>query len=87
MEWYVVGLGMLGLLMGLILIGVPIPFALAAASIPFLLDILSLKSSLVTVELKLWGVWFDYILLAVPLFVFLGELIGRSSIGPNLYWF
>ncbi|MGF1767897.1 TRAP transporter large permease [Enterovibrio makurazakiensis] len=87
MEWYVVGLGMLGLLMGFILIGLPIPFALAAASIPFLLDILSLKSSLVTVELKLWGVWFNYILLAVPLFVFLGELIGRSSIGPNLYWF
>ncbi|CZF81758.1 TRAP transporter large permease [Grimontia kaedaensis] len=87
MEWYVVGLGMLGLLMGFIIIGLPIPFALAAASIPFLLDILSLKSSLVTVELKLWGVWFDYILLAVPLFVFLGELIGRSSIGPNLYWF
>ncbi|MBE1273617.1 TRAP transporter large permease [Enterovibrio baiacu] len=87
MEWYVVGLGMLGLLMGFILIGLPIPFALAAASIPFLLDILSFKSTLVTAELKLWGVWFDYILLAVPLFVFLGELIGRSSIGPNLYWF
>ncbi|RXJ74026.1 C4-dicarboxylate ABC transporter permease [Veronia nyctiphanis] len=87
MEWYVVGLGMLGLLMGFILIGLPIPFALAAASIPFLFDILSLKSTLVTTELKLWGVWFDYILLAVPLFVFLGELIGRSSIGPNLYWF
>lgn len=31
--------------------------------------------------------WIDYILLAVPLFVFLGELIGRSSIGPNLYQF
>jgi C4-dicarboxylate transporter DctM subunit len=87
MEWYTVGLGLMGLLILFIIIGLPIPFALAAASIPFLLNIQSLSTSLITAELKLWGVWVDYILLAVPLFVLLGELIGRSSIGPNLYWF
>ncbi|BBB28092.1 TRAP transporter large permease [Neptunomonas japonica] len=87
MEWYTVGLGLLGLLILFISIGLPIPFALAAASVPFLLSIQSLSTSLITAELKLWGVWVDYILLAVPLFVLLGELIGRSSIGPNLYWF
>ncbi|WP_271272332.1 TRAP transporter large permease [Aliamphritea hakodatensis] len=87
MEWYTVGLGLLGLLVLFIAIGLPIPFALAAASIPFLLSIQSLSTSLITAELKLWGVWVDYILLAVPLFVFLGELIGRSAIGPNLFWF
>jgi C4-dicarboxylate transporter DctM subunit len=87
MEWYTVGLGLMGLLILFIIIGLPIPFALAAASIPFLLNIQSLSTSLITAELKLWGVWVDYILLAVPLFVFLGELIGRSAIGPNLYWF
>jgi len=87
MEWYVVGLGLLGLLIFFICIGLPIPFALAAASVPFLLNIQSLSTSMVTAELKLWGVWVDYILLSVPLFVLLGELIGRSSIGPNLYWF
>jgi len=87
MEWYVVGLGLLLLLMLFISIGLPIPFALAAASLPFLLGIQSLSISLITAELKLWGAWVDYILLAVPLFVLLGELIGRSSIGPNLYWF
>ncbi|HSG04713.1 MAG TPA: TRAP transporter large permease [Marinobacterium sp.] len=87
MEWYVVGLGLLGLLIFFIAIGLPIPFALAAASMPFLFGIQSFSTSLITAELKLWGVWVDYILLAVPLFVFLGELIGRSAIGPNLYWF
>ncbi|WP_261842999.1 TRAP transporter large permease [Aliamphritea ceti] len=87
MEWYTVGLGLLGLLVFFIAIGLPIPFALAAASIPFLLSIQSLSTSLITAELKLWGVWVDYILLAVPLFVLLGELIGRSAIGPNLFWF
>lgn len=87
MEWYEVGLGLLGLLMVLIAIGLPIPFALAAASLPFLWQIQSFQTSLVSSQLKLWGVWIDYILLAVPLFVFLGELIGKSRIGPNLYQF
>ncbi|WP_294606927.1 TRAP transporter large permease [uncultured Roseovarius sp.] len=87
MEWYEVGLGLLGLLMLLIAIGLPIPFALAAASLPFLWQIQSFQTSLVSSQLKLWGVWIDYILLAVPLFVFLGELIGKSRIGPNLYQF
>ena len=87
MEWYHVGLGLLGLLMIFIALGLPIPFALAAASLPFLWNIQGFETSVVSSELKLWGVWIDYILLAVPLFVFLGELIGKSRIGPNLYQF
>jgi tripartite ATP-independent transporter DctM subunit len=87
MEWYHVGIGLLTLLMLFIGLGLPIPFALAAASMPFLFYIQGWSTALVSSELKLWGVWIDYILLAVPLFVFLGELIGRSNIGPNLYQF
>ena len=87
MEWYHVGVGILALLMFFIALGLPIPFALAAASLPFLWAIQDFQTSLISAELKLWGVWVDYILLAVPLFVFLGELIARSNIGPNLYRF
>ena len=65
----------------------PLPFALAGASLPFLWLIQDFSTSLISTELKIWGVWVDYILLAVPLFVFLGELIARSTIGPNLYRF
>lgn len=87
MEWYHVGIGLLVLLVLFIGIGLSIPFALAAASLPFLFYIQGWSTALVSSELKLWGVWIDYVLLAVPLFVFLGELIGRSDIGPNLYRF
>lgn len=87
MEWYEVGIGLLALLILLIAVGLPIPFALAAASLPFLWQIQTFNTSIVSSQLKLWGVWINYILLAVPLFVFLGELISRSSIGPNLYQF
>lgn len=85
MEWYVVGPGLFALLIFFIILGVPVPFALAAAALPFLWQIQSFPTSLVASSLKLWGVWVDYILLAVPLFVLLGELIGRSTIGPHLY--
>ena len=87
MEWYHVGVGLLALLVLFIGVGLSIPFALAAASLPFLFYIQGWSTALVSSELKLWGVWIDYILLAVPLFVFLGELIGRSTIGPNLFQF
>ena len=87
MEWYHVGIGLLALLVLFIGLGLSIPFALAAASMPFLFYIQGWSTALVSSELKLWGVWIDYILLAVPLFVFLGELIGRSNIGPNLFQF
>lgn len=87
MVWYEVALGLMGLLVLLIALGLPIPFALAAASLPFLWQIQSFNTSLVSSQLKLWGVWINYILLAVPLFVFLGELISRSNIGANLYMF
>lgn len=87
MEWYQIGLSLMALLIFFIFVGLPIPFAMAAAALPFLLSIQGLSTSLVSAELKLWGVWIDYILLSVPLFVFLGELIGRSNIGPNLYRF
>jgi tripartite ATP-independent transporter DctM subunit len=85
MEWQLVGGGILVLLVLFIAVGLPIPFALAAASLPFLWTIQDFSTSLISAELMLWRVWVDYILLAVPLFVFLGELVGRSRIGPRLY--
>ena len=77
----------MGLLILLIAIGVPIPFALAAASLPFLWQIQTFDTSIVSTQLQLWGIWINDILLAVPLFVVLGELISRSNIGANLHRF
>ncbi|MGH6903794.1 MAG: TRAP transporter large permease [Geminicoccaceae bacterium] len=85
MEWYVVGGGLVALLVALIGLGLPIPFALAAASLPFLWTIQDWSTSLISAELMLWGTWVNYILLSVPLFVLLGELVARSQIGPRLY--
>ena len=87
MEWYEAAIGLLTLLVVLIAIGLPIPFALAASALPFLWQIQDFRVSLISTELKLWGAWVHYVFIAVPLFVFMGELIGRSRIGPNLFTF
>lgn len=85
MEWYFVALGIVTLLTVLIAIGLPIPFALVAASVPFLWGIQSFSTSLMSAELMLWGSWINYILVAVPIFILLGEIVGRSEIGPRLF--
>jgi C4-dicarboxylate transporter DctM subunit len=85
MEWYFFGSGIIALLVFFIAIGLPIPFALAAASLPFLWTIQDWSTSLMSVELMLASVWGNYILIAIPLFVFLSEMVGRSNIGSRLY--
>jgi tripartite ATP-independent transporter DctM subunit len=85
MEWYTIGAAVFGILVVLIAFGLPVPFAMIAASMPFLWMIQEWSTSLISVELMVWKTWVHYILLAVPLFIFLGELVARSSIGPRLY--
>ncbi|QIE56636.1 TRAP transporter large permease [Pikeienuella piscinae] len=85
MEWYEALAGILALLLVLVAIGLPLPFALAGAAIPFFWHVQDLRRALMGAEFMIWQTWFNYILLAVPLFVFLGELVGRSNIGTALY--
>lgn len=85
MEWYHVGIGLLSLLIIFISIGIPIPFALVGSSLPFLWSIQDFNTSLMSNQLQLWRTWIDYILLSVPIFVFLGELIAKSNLGEKLY--
>lgn len=85
MEWYYVAIGLITLLLIFISMGVPIPFALVGASLPFLWTIQDFNTSLMSNQLQLWRTWIDYVLLSVPLFVFLGELIAKSNLGEKLY--
>ncbi len=86
MEWYYVAIGLFRFYYFLFIsIGVPIPFALVGASLPFLWTIQDFNTSLMSNQLQLWRTWIDYILLSVPLFVFLGELIAKSNLGEKLY--
>ena len=85
MEWYVVLLGVFGLLVLFLVIGLPIPFAMGAATLPFLWNIQTVSQSFVSAKMTVWGTWAHFELMAVPLFTLLGEIVGRSQIGSRLY--
>ena len=85
MEWYLAGAAIVALLVVLIALGLPIPFALVVSCLPFLWQIQSFESSVMTAELMLWQAWDSYVLVAIPLFIFLGDLVAHSSIGSRLY--
>jgi tripartite ATP-independent transporter DctM subunit len=67
-----------------ILIGYPLPFIVGGVAM-FLgfavmgTDVFSL------LRLRLWGMMCDYILLAIPLFVFMGSMVEKSGASERLY--
>lgn len=85
MEWYVAGAGIVSALVFLIALGIPIPFAMVAASLPFLWIGQDFSMSVATAEMMLWKSWDSYILVSIPLFIFLGDIVAHSAIGTRLY--
>jgi tripartite ATP-independent transporter DctM subunit len=85
MEWYLAGAAIVALLVFLIALGLPIPFALVASCLPFLWQIQTFESSVMTTEMMLWQAWDSYVLVSIPLFIFLGDLVAHSNIGSRLY--
>ncbi|MBN1856493.1 MAG: TRAP transporter large permease subunit, partial [Dehalococcoidia bacterium] len=67
-----------------ILIGYPLPFVVGGVAMFLGLavmggDVFSL------LRLRLWGMMSDYILLAIPLFVFMGSMVEKSGASERLY--
>jgi len=84
-EWYTVGLMVLGIMLFLTTIGVPIPFALGIASIVLLVPAVGLDKLGPAVAIRTFGVWWSFGLMAVPLFILVGEIVSVSGLGNKLY--
>lgn len=70
-------------LVGLLLIGVPVGFALGMAGI---LSILSVGPQfLMQIPLTITKSFSDVVLIAVPLFILMGEILYRGKVGQNLF--
>ena len=76
MAWLVILL-----LLGLILIGVPIGFALMITAG---LSMLVADINLITLPVQMFSGTTSIVLLAIPLFIFMGELMGASTISQRL---
>ncbi|MEQ9813731.1 MAG: TRAP transporter large permease [Azospirillaceae bacterium] len=77
-------IGVLALLL-LILIGVPIGFAMAAIGVLGNLAVLGLNPTMMQMGLVAWEGGTNFFLIAVPLFILMGQLVYRSGIAADLY--
>ena len=67
-----------------ILIGYPLPFIVGGVAM--LLGMAVMGTEVFSLlRLRLWGMMSDYILLAIPLFVFMGSMVERSGSAERLY--
>ena len=85
MEWYLAGLIVLGVMLLLTMIGVPIPFALGIASVVLLVPAVGLEKLGPAIAVRTFGVWWSFGLMAVPLFILVGEIVSVSGLGHKLY--
>ncbi|BDA85137.1 membrane protein [Aureimonas sp. SA4125] len=77
------GIGFL-IMLGLMLIGVPVAIALFGTAALGAVVYLGLPTLLVFGN-QTWSVLNDFILTAIPLFIFLGELLVRSGVADGMY--
>jgi C4-dicarboxylate transporter DctM subunit len=82
-------LGWLAILvmLGLIFLGVPIAFALAAVGIAGNLITLGVPQTAVLVQLTAWENGTNFVLVAVPLFILMGQLAFHTGIATDFYDF
>ncbi|MXX14203.1 MAG: TRAP transporter large permease subunit, partial [Gemmatimonadetes bacterium] len=72
-----------GVLFLLLLIGFPVAFTLGGVS--FILGYLTFGPAFFNLlPLRIWGVMTNYVLIAVPLFVFMGVMLEKSGLAENL---
>ncbi|HOG16969.1 MAG TPA: TRAP transporter large permease subunit [Syntrophales bacterium] len=86
MEWHLVTIIMLFILIGLFLLRVPVAFALGLAGATGIC--LFLKPAAISVVGNIaWEVSTNFVLLCLPLFLLMGEIMFRMKLGEGLFAF
>lgn len=82
-----VTIGLLGIavLIGLLVLGVPIAFAMAVVGIAGTGMVVGLPQALSQVTLVTWAKGTDFVIVCIPLFVFMGQLTATTGIAGDLY--
>lgn len=80
-----VGIAAIGVLLALIAAGVPIAFAMALVGLVGSVAVTSLPQTLVQIGLLSWENGSNFLLIAVPLFIYMGQMVAKSGIAGDLY--
>lgn len=84
MDWLLPSLSILAALIAALMVGVPIAFALGGISVLGILVFLD-PSALSAISNITWGSSNEFVLTAVPLFLFMSEVILFTGIGADLF--
>lgn len=81
--------GMIGIvvMLGLLVLGVPIAFAMAVVGIVGTAVVAGITQTLSQVTLVTWDKGTDFVIVCIPLFVFMGQLTATTGIAGDLYEF
>lgn len=82
MDFLTIGI-LVATLLGLLMIGMPVGFALGLAGVASILTIG--PSFLIQIPLTFTRAFSDVILIAIPLFVLMGEILYRGKVGQQLF--
>lgn len=85
MDPVTIGLLGIGVLVGLLVLGVPIAFAMAVVGIAGTGMVVGLPQTLSQVTLVTWDKGTDFVIVCIPLFVFMGQLTATTGIAGDLY--
>ncbi len=87
MDPVYVGLIGIGLMLVLLVIGVPIAFAMAVVGIIGTAVVVGIPQTLSQVTLVTWDKGTDFVIVCIPLFIFMGQLTATTGIAGDLYEF
>src|SRR3990172_1782818 len=85
MDWYVLGCLLAFIIVVLIVLGVPVAVSLGLTSALFLLGELGLDRTLAVLGTEFFEFWTNYPLIAVPLFILMGEFLFVGGTADDIF--
>ena len=85
MDPVAIGITAMIVVMALIFYGVPIGFALAAVGIVGNGVMIGWHQAVVQTQLVAWDVGTDFLVIAIPLFLFMGQLVYHTGVAADLF--
>lgn len=82
-----VGILAIFLMIGLTLLGVPIALALLAVASVGDFYLMGFPQTAMQIHMITWETGTNFLLIAVPCFVFMGQLVYHTEITPDMYTF
>lgn len=87
MEPMLVGILALLAMLALTFVGVPVAFCLAAVGVAGNALLLGLPQAAMQVHLVTWELGANFLMISIPLFIFMGQLVYQTDIASDLYDF